>query len=401
MLFRLLLDRSQADPGAELFLRNVFLYLGLAGQLKNCRTVCKEWNNFIQAKIWGVKSVKQCLEARLNYNWRNGNARRRRISWEVGGRVKLSDLICDDRSALVSGKRGMEACLLYLVDLDTDSRTTLLDIPLANNGDSELKISLGPAMLVAALSYENWLWVWSRSGRQIARLPISEETHYIRLVKVLQSQVFVVDTGGATNRICVFRLESASNRFAKVREVRVPPELGTTRAVASTGGWPVYSGHDREVVVWQEDSAALASRLNTGLVVDMALHNGLLLTVGSSQRPGLSVWCPTSGTRLLYVLPVAALDRLAVAGNQVLVAGGRTQYSLQLDYMTMQCTRHGTALTGGYLSSGYICSHIALTTEIHLETALVKKDSDEVTQNSTPGNGNRRVSTIVVNSFWT
>lgn len=53
-------------------LEEIFLMLSLE-DLERCKTVCKEWNRFMRAHIWGSRSCMKTLypkwKARLDDNW--------------------------------------------------------------------------------------------------------------------------------------------------------------------------------------------------------------------------------------------------------------------------------------------------------------------------------------------
>ena len=53
-------------------LEKIFLMLSL-DDLERCKTVCKEWNRFMKAHVWGSQSCMKILyprwKARLEENW--------------------------------------------------------------------------------------------------------------------------------------------------------------------------------------------------------------------------------------------------------------------------------------------------------------------------------------------
>ena len=54
------------------FLQGVFLYLDPAS-LKNCRCVCRQWNGFINRRLWTSIVARRKLRTRLNFLWKNGS----------------------------------------------------------------------------------------------------------------------------------------------------------------------------------------------------------------------------------------------------------------------------------------------------------------------------------------
>ena len=56
------------DEGAHKFLSDCFLLLA-PEEIKACRLVCKEWNEFIVDNIWKSKPGRKKLEQKLVHRW--------------------------------------------------------------------------------------------------------------------------------------------------------------------------------------------------------------------------------------------------------------------------------------------------------------------------------------------
>ena len=56
------------DEGAHKFLTNCFLLLDPA-EIKACRLVCKEWNEFIMDNLWKSKPGRKKLNEKLEHRW--------------------------------------------------------------------------------------------------------------------------------------------------------------------------------------------------------------------------------------------------------------------------------------------------------------------------------------------
>ena len=57
------------DLGLEEVLQKVFLYLD-PKSLKNCKSTCSQWREFIHRRIWNSKSAKHQLHHKLNSGWK-------------------------------------------------------------------------------------------------------------------------------------------------------------------------------------------------------------------------------------------------------------------------------------------------------------------------------------------
>ena len=60
------------ELGYEEIIQNIFLHLD-PKSLKNCKTTCQMWREFIDRRIWGSLSSKKHLQKILATNWKHGN----------------------------------------------------------------------------------------------------------------------------------------------------------------------------------------------------------------------------------------------------------------------------------------------------------------------------------------
>ena len=58
------------DLGLEEVLQKIFLCLD-PKSLKNCKSSCSQWGEFIERRIWKSKSARQQLHHKLNYGWKH------------------------------------------------------------------------------------------------------------------------------------------------------------------------------------------------------------------------------------------------------------------------------------------------------------------------------------------
>ena len=58
------------DIGLEEVIQKIFLYLD-PKSLKNCKSSCSKWREFIERRIWKSKSARQQLRCKLNSGWKN------------------------------------------------------------------------------------------------------------------------------------------------------------------------------------------------------------------------------------------------------------------------------------------------------------------------------------------
>ena len=58
------------DLGLEEVLQKIFLFLD-PKSLKNCKSSCSQWREFIERRIWKSKSARQQLHHKLNSGWKH------------------------------------------------------------------------------------------------------------------------------------------------------------------------------------------------------------------------------------------------------------------------------------------------------------------------------------------
>ena len=58
------------DLGLEEVLQKIFLCLD-PKSLKNCKSSCSQWREFIERRIWKSKSARQQLHHKLNSGWKH------------------------------------------------------------------------------------------------------------------------------------------------------------------------------------------------------------------------------------------------------------------------------------------------------------------------------------------
>ena len=81
------------------FLQSVFLNLDPAS-LKNSRCVSKQWNCFIQDRVWNSLNCKKVLRDKLRQLWKTGIPRVSEFG--VGGSAGISWIACDETFVYLS-----------------------------------------------------------------------------------------------------------------------------------------------------------------------------------------------------------------------------------------------------------------------------------------------------------
>ena len=124
---------------------------------------------------------------------------------------------------------------------------------------------------------------------------------------------------GSRAVILVYRL----GRGMELRyTVQLEQELGAVRAVTwEDGGEVLLTGHNRQVVVWAMDTGRQERRIHTGLVVELVVIKGILITAGSVQSLGVRMWDVASGTLLAVHGSSSYFDSLLLAGDHLLSWG--------------------------------------------------------------------------------
>ena len=96
----------QMDEGAVRFVMNFFLLLD-PEDLKACRLVSKQWNEFIKREVWRNQYGKKRLTHKLLQRWMAGNPKEEVFfSQEVNFENQIEDIVCDEEYVYCADKTG-------------------------------------------------------------------------------------------------------------------------------------------------------------------------------------------------------------------------------------------------------------------------------------------------------
>ena len=96
----------QMDEGAVRFVMNFFLLLD-PEDLKACRLVSKQWNEFIKREVWRNQYGKKRLTHKLLQRWMAGNPKEEVFfSQEVNFENQIEDIVCDEEYVYCADSTG-------------------------------------------------------------------------------------------------------------------------------------------------------------------------------------------------------------------------------------------------------------------------------------------------------
>ena len=321
-LMNLLYSRLDHDPAVEFFLQDVFLHM--TSNLKSCRLVSNEWNDFIKSKVWNTKRTRKYLDIKLSKSWASGEPVNKvvitkNLTW-IEKFPYIKRITCDDDILLLSGENS-QVKRVHVFDLVKLQQTASLELEQDNSSDNEVRFSIGPNYFSTILTYEKWLKVWTKSGSLMDKIVIDDAPRYLRVIKAVNSMIFIIDCDRSSDdKVFLFKLDD--KRLVKLNFVKIGIELGTTRTIESDRNNLFFTGHDQTVQVWEVGKEKPLRYFSTGLVVDMVLKKNTLLTVGSHQNPGVNFWNITSGTKLITVLlENGGFEQITLGVNQILLKG--------------------------------------------------------------------------------
>jgi len=81
----------------DYFLQRMFLYLDPAS-LKTSRCVSRQWNCFIQGRIWNSKVGRRVLKEKMKQLWKTGSASVREFAITEHRSRDIEHLVCDESS---------------------------------------------------------------------------------------------------------------------------------------------------------------------------------------------------------------------------------------------------------------------------------------------------------------
>jgi hypothetical protein len=284
-----LLERAAHDQAVEEFLTCTFL--SIPRYLKTCRRVCRVWDAFIRAKVWGRASARRHLRAGLARNWRLGVPIRQ---FEFAAPADC--LACDDSLLVVGGSGSVSVYSLLPV-----RHLANLDLGQDCGQAEEVRLAVATDFFVTVQTVTRKMQVWSTSCRLLERgraLLDSVDLWDLSLRRVAARGDSVVLAGsagggwmfGARGVLLVYSMGPAG--LEQRCTVTLEQELGIARTLDWHHGSGVFlTGHDREVVVWALGTGEEVQRLDTGLVVHLVVRGGLLITAGSLQVPPHASLC--------------------------------------------------------------------------------------------------------------
>ena len=313
-IMTLLLERSCCDPGVDSFLQRVFLFT--PQYLKSYRLVCKEWNKFISQ----ILSRKNCFAAQLSKNLQRPPLQILAVKLNVNFQERINDNLfmqCDNDLAIIDVS-DLDSGAVLVIDLNLlEQKLISLGGFDFNNGEA-VKFAIGARYFCTAFSHDNKVTLWDKHDLCSHKTVIfSSDCKYIRTIKMVQDLVFIV----GRRTVYVLHTLDLSVLLESVHTLDTPDWFGSTRSVVSDGQTTILTAHDRFVQVWSMNPISLERKVNTGLVVEMALHKDILLTVGSCQSLGLQMWRLSTSEKLKTFYPDQSFYDIKLAHNKILLRG--------------------------------------------------------------------------------
>ena len=309
-ILTLLLDRSCSDPGVNSFLEKIFL---LAPEyLQTYRLVCKDWNTFIRDQILRRKNN---FASRLLRNLQRPPLQILAVKLNVDFQERINDnlfMTCDNDLAIIDVS-DLDSGAVLVINLNIlEQRLISLGGFDFNNGET-VKYSIGPRHFCTAFSHDNKITLWDKDGLLSHKTVVfSSDCKYIRTIKMVQDLVFIV----GRRTVYVLHTLDLSVLLESVHTLDIPDWFGSTRSVVSDGQTTILTAHDRFVQVWTINPTLLGRKLNTGLVVEMALQQDILFTVGSCHSLGLQVWRLSTSEKLKTFYPEQSFYDIKLAHNR-------------------------------------------------------------------------------------
>ena len=315
-LMELLFKRSQFDPGVNSFLGKVLIKN--PEYLNTFKLVCKEWNSFIKEQILSTVHGRKYLTSQISRSLRSDPLQILAVKINVDLQERVNDNIsldCDDDLAIIDVS-DLDSGAVVVIDLNLlEQKLISLGGFDFNNGESVI-YAVGPQYFCTAFSHDNRITLWDK--RTLLRHQsgiFSVDCKYIRCIKIFQDFILIV------GRSTVYVLYQKDLLIESVNTIDIPAEFGSTRSVVYDGNNSILTAHDRFIQLWTMNPVLTERRLNTGLVVEMALRGDILLTVGSCQNLGLQFWSVHTGQKLKIFFPEQSFYSIKLANDQLLLRG--------------------------------------------------------------------------------
>jgi len=301
------------DLGLEEVLQKVFLYLD-PKSLKNCKSTCSQWREFIHRRIWNSKSAKHQLHHKLNSGWKR-EAPVRMINKELHEYVHY--LVCDSE-VIVCGLEGGPIMAfqadtveqLYYLPVQQEGPFVSGDVQMDVFGDHLMTVSDGIVKILEKMT-----------GKELhSSKPLG--TRNVFGVKMLKN-VGVV--GAENGNICFLRRGATDQEwteekvFSGVREITHIEGEGSRLVIGSRNGIFLWDISERKVIPSREP-ILIATWMLT-------FHFPHVCVVGGSDWDGLLVLNIVTGKRVRHVETDLSLHNIHSNGRFVLVSEISNIYS--------------------------------------------------------------------------
>jgi len=301
------------DLGLEEVLQKVFLYLD-PKSLKNCKSTCSQWREFIHRRIWNSKSAKHQLHHKLNSGWKC-EAPVRMINKVLHDYVHY--LVCDSE-VIVCGLEGGSIMAfhadtveqIYYLPVQQDGPFASGDVQMDVFGDHLMTVSDGIVKIFEKMT-----------GKELhSSKPLG--TRNVFGVKMLKN----VGVVGAENGNICFLRRGATNQewteekvFSGVHEITHIEGEGSRLVIGSRNGIFLWDIEERKVIPSREP-VLMATWMLT-------FHFPHVCVVGGSDWDGLLVLNIVTGKRVRHVETDLSLHNIHSNGRFVLVSEISNIYS--------------------------------------------------------------------------
>ena len=276
------------DLGLEELLQKIFLFLD-PKSLKNSKSTCSQWREFIDRRIWKSKVARHQLHHKLISGWKSETPVRM-INKELP--YQVVSLACDSKVIVCGMENG--AIMAFHADTVEQLYSVPCDEELKTFGNIQLDI-FGDHLITVV---DGFVKIFDKmTGKELHRSDTLACSNMYGLTVKMLKNVGVV--GSVKGRICFIRRGAKENEwteetiFSGIRGINHIEGEGSRLVIGSRNGIFLWDIEERKVVP-SEEPVLIATKMLT-------FHFPYVCAIGGSRWGGLVVLNIVTGKRIRHI----------------------------------------------------------------------------------------------------
>ena len=262
--------------------------------LKSCTLACKEWNQFIQQRLWKSKSARKILFNRLIHQWKYCEPLRTDYTYKADD---VNYLVADDE-IIVCGysRRGVAR----VFDIHTGDLIYELQCKESLRGNElfvGVQLDLG-TNLIASVTHSGVVSIWNKvDGKKLYQAKHHGEHIPVFGLKVCSNTTCVISGGGDGSLVIVEPILGVWRISCEIFDNR-----DAITHIDADGKWAV-AGSRRSIKLWDLEKRSQVDSVKPlpVKVWMLAFKYPNVYVVGGEDWNGIQIWNITNGSLLRHI----------------------------------------------------------------------------------------------------